>query len=99
MEPDLLKEMYRLTKENNQMLHSLKRQAFWGTVLKVGLYLVALGLPIVLYYVYLSPIVQQFQETISTATGQGADYQGQFGNLMELYEQFKEQFGSGTSTQ
>ena len=97
MEPDL-REIHRLVKENNQMLHSLKRQAFWGGVFKIALYLVALGVPILLYYVYLSPIVQQFQDTISTATGQGRDYQGQFAEWMQLLDQFKERMQSASGS-
>lgn len=95
-----MKEIYRLTRENNQMLHSLKRQAFWSGVLKFTLYAVALGLPILLYYVYLSPIVQQFQDTISAATGQSADYQGQLAEWMQLLDQFKERMqGASSSSQ
>jgi predicted PurR-regulated permease PerM len=98
MEPDMLREIYRLSRENNQMLHSIKRHAFWGTILKIGLYLLALGIPIWLYFTYLSPIVKQFEETISTATGTKVELQGQFAEWATMFDQFRERFTGGSST-
>ena len=72
------------------MLHSMKRQAFWGRILKIFLYLLALGIPIWLYFTYLSPIVKQMEETITAATGKKTELEGQLGEWMRLLDSVKE---------
>ena len=36
------REIYRLVRENNKMLHSMRRNAFWGGVIKFLLYAILL---------------------------------------------------------
>ena len=61
---DLLRETYELAKENNRMLHKMRRNAFWGGVLKVLIWVGLIAAPIWFYSVYLAPIVQSFQNTV-----------------------------------
>ncbi len=95
MEPDL-REIYRLEKENNKMLRSLKRQAFWGGLFKLVLFLLALGVPIWLYFTYLAPVVKQIEATVTTATGRKAELEGQLSEWMALLDQFKEKMQSAS---
>jgi len=92
-------ELYRLTKENNRILHSMRRNAFWGGILKTILYLVALGIPIWLYFAYLYPVVQQIDASLSAATGKKIQLEGEFQNWGNLFEQFKDRFSSASSSQ
>ena len=89
MDPQL-KEIYRLTKENNAMLHSLKRHAFWGGMLRLFLYVLALGVPIWLYFTYLAPVVQQIETTVTSASGKKTELEGQFAEWMQILSRFKD---------
>lgn len=80
------------------MLHSMQRRAFWGGLFRLALYLLALGVPIWLYFVYLSPIVKSMESTISSATGKKVELEGQLGEWMAAFEQFRQRFSNGTST-
>ncbi len=96
--PDL-REIYRLEKENNQMLRSMKRNAFWGGVLKVGLFLFALGVPLWLYFSYVAPVIKQFDATLSAATGQKVQIEGKLAEWAKMWEEFRAKFtGAPTST-
>lgn len=80
------------------MLHSMRRNAFWGGVLRVGLILLALGIPVWLYLTYLSPIVKQVESTVSTATGTKVQITDQFAEWFKAWEEFKQRFGAASST-
>ena len=54
-----LQEIYRLTKENNQMLHAMRRNAFLGGLFKFIFYAVVfIALPAWVYITYLAPVMQ-----------------------------------------
>ena len=98
MEPDL-HEIYRLERENNQMLKSLKRRSLWGGIFKLLIYLLALGIPIWLYFTYLYPIVQQVNRTLTEVSGKKVELEGQFGEWADMFAQFRSRFtGATTST-
>lgn len=99
MPPDL-REIYRLEKENNQMLRSMKRHALWGTVFKVLLFIFALGVPLWLYFSYVAPVVKQFDATLSAATGQKVQIEGKLAELAKMWDEFRAKFtGNASSTQ
>jgi len=88
-----LKELMRLTKENNRMLHKMRRNAFWGSIIKTVLYLVFfIGIPLWIYATYLSPVVEQVLGTYQQIQGGGARSEEQDFNFQSLFEQFKQQF-------
>ena len=90
-----LQEILRLTKENNRMLHAMRRNAFWGGVIKFILYaLVLVVAPLWLYTTYLAPMMEQVLDTYQQIQGTGAKAQAQFGDFQNLLEQFKNQFSS-----
>ncbi|MBV9159107.1 MAG: hypothetical protein JO019_00745 [Candidatus Kaiserbacteria bacterium] len=98
MEPDL-QEIYCLERENNKMLRSLHRQAWWGWIFKIVVYAVAIGIPIWLYFNYLFPVIHQMDQTLSAVTGKQVQLEGSFAGWAQLYQQFKDNFsGNATSS-
>ena len=59
-------ELYKMVKNNNKMLRSMKRAAFWGTVFKLFIYAIILGIPVYLYFTIFQPILAD----VSAAYGQ-----------------------------
>ena len=94
MDPDL-QELYRLERENNRMLRSLKRRSFWGGVFRIALFVIALGVPIWLYFTYLAPIFEQMNQVLEGATGTRVQIQGQFEDWAALFKQY---FGGASSS-
>ena len=105
MDPDkeIIHETYRLAKENNKMLHSMRRAVFWGGILKVMTYLAFLLVPFWFYMTYLNGTVQQMLRAIDQIQGTGAKAQAQFGDLSNTLKQFQDKLPgfmhSSTSTQ
>lgn len=88
----MLTELVRLTKENNKMLHAMRRNAFWGAIIKFILYaLVLVAAPLWLYATYLGPMMEQVLNAYEGIQGTGASAQAQLSDLQELFKQF----GSG----
>lgn len=88
-----MKEILRLTKENNRMLHKMRRHAFWGGLIKFVLYaLIFVAAPLWLYATYLAPITEQVLSTYSQIQGTGAQAQVQLSNIQDLFKQFQSQF-------
>ncbi len=90
-----LQELYRLTKENNRMLHKMRRNAFWGGIIKFVLYAALLLAPLWLYMSYLAPIVDQALNTMQELQGTGARAEAQFGGIQDLLKQFQNVVGGG----
>ncbi len=91
---DLLRETYELAKENNRMLHSMRRNAFWGGILKLLIWTGLIVVPIWLYSIYLAPMVQDVQKTLSQVQGVGASAQGQLNGLGDILKQFESKIQS-----
>ena len=84
-----LEEILRLTKENNQMLHSMRRSAFLGGVLKVVVYLAFLIVPYWLYLQYLAPQISQILDTMQKVQGTGASAQVQMAEWQKTLEDLR----------
>ena len=63
MEESEVKTILKLVKENNRLLRKMRRNAIIGNILRIIWWAVLIGLPIILYYYYLQPYVDQFVET------------------------------------
>jgi hypothetical protein len=103
MEPmesnEMLRETYRLSLENNKMLHKMRRNAFWGGIIKFAFYfLILVVAPLWLYSAYLAPLVQSVQDTVSQVEGTNAKVQAQFGSLQDTWKQFQSKLPSFGST-
>ena len=77
------------------MLHKMRRNAFWGGVIKFVLYIgVFIAVPLWIYATYLAPITEQLLNTYGQIQGTSAQVQAQFGGVQDLLEQFQGQFSS-----
>jgi len=75
--------IYKMVRNNNKMIRSMKRAAFWGTIFKLVLYGVMLGIPVYLYFTFFQPVLadllgtyQQIQQTGAQLQDVGAQVQG-----------------------
>jgi predicted PurR-regulated permease PerM len=75
--PDLLQQTYQLAKENNRMLHAMRRHAFISGIIKLLVYAALLVIPFWLYIQYLSPQVDRILKTMNQIQGTGASAQAQ----------------------
>lgn len=83
-------EILRLTKENNRMLHSMRRNAFVGGIIKFLFYVFILVVaPLWLYSTYLAPLIQSVQQTMGQVQGTGTKAQGQLAGLEGIFKQFE----------
>ncbi len=94
MDEQKLEELYRLAKDNNRMLHAMRRNAFWGGVIKFILYAALIIVPLWLYATYLAPMVNQMLETVNQIQGTGASAQAQLGNFQDMLKRFQENLPS-----
>ncbi len=96
---EMMKEILRLTQENNKMLRSMRRGAFLKTILQLIIYAILLLVPIYLYMEYMAPVVNQMLTTVQQIQGTGAQAQAQFGSFQEMLSSFAEKFKASTTTQ
>lgn len=90
-----LTELVRLTRDNNRILHKMRRNAFWGGLIKLIIYgLIFIAAPLWIYATYLAPITEQLLDTYSQVQGTGAQAQAQISQLQDLFDKFKIQFPS-----
>jgi hypothetical protein len=75
---DAIRETLRLTRENNQMLHSMRRHAFLGSVIKFVVYVALLIAPIWFYLTYLSGSVNTLIADLNKVEGTTSAAQTQF---------------------
>lgn len=94
-----LEEVYKLARENNKMLHAIRRDAFVGGILKfvwwIALFIV---IPYVLYVLYLQPYLETIQaayqnlnDNVSTISNTAKDVENlksQFPNFSDFFKQF-----------
>ncbi len=95
----MLKETYRLTQENNRILRSMKRNAFWGGLIRLIIYAALLLIPAWFYFTYMAPVVEQMMQTVQEIQGTGAKAQAQFTSLQDAWKQFQEKLKSSQPAQ
>ena len=83
MDPNVQKfeEIHRLVKENNRMLHAMRRNAFFGGIIRLLIWAVALGIPVWLFFTYLFPILESTVKTFEQIQGVGVSAQSQFDDI------------------
>ncbi len=78
----MIEETYRLAKDNNRMLHAMRRNAFLGGILKFAFWIiVVVVLPLWLYVTYLAPLLENAMETMEKVQGTGAQAEAQFADF------------------
>ena len=93
----LLRETYRLARENNEMLHRMRRTAFvWG-ILRIIIYAALLIAPIWFYVTYLNGTVQNLISTYAKVEGVNVQAQSQLQTLENSWQEFQSKFGTSTS--
>ena len=74
---DMLVDIFKMTKENNQILHGMRRRAMIGGLLKFVIWTALLLAPIWFYMTYLNASVQKMLATFNQLQTTGADAQAQ----------------------
>lgn len=64
-----MKELLELTRDNNKLLHKMRRHAIYGNIMRLFYWAIILGGPVVIYFYYLQPYLQQVLETYSGVQG------------------------------
>ena len=75
---DMLNAIYKMTKENNEVLHSMRRSAFIGGILRFIIYGALIIAPIWFYMAYLNEGVQKMLSAFNQMQTTGAGAQVQF---------------------
>ena len=92
-------EIYRLAKENNHMLHSMRRNAFFAGIFKFVFYILILVVaPLWIYTSYLSPILQEATQTLVQVQGVNGKTQSQFSGLLNEWKQIQSKLPSSLQT-
>ncbi len=78
---DAIRETLRLTRENNQILHSMRRSAFLGGVIRFMLYIIVFAAPIWFYMTYMSNSVDNLVTALNKIQGTSATVQPKFSGV------------------
>ena len=86
---NILREILRLTRENNEMLHSMRRKAFlWGFI-KFIIYALLFAAPIWFYMTYVSSSVDQMINTMNRLEGIAPEARSRFSGFEDVVNQFR----------
>jgi hypothetical protein len=80
---EMAKETLRLTKENNRMIKAMRRDAFISGIVRIALWLLALGIAYYFATAYLEPMLSMF----NGEGGMSPD------DIRRLFEDYQRQFG------
>ncbi|HEY4487895.1 MAG TPA: hypothetical protein VJB97_00060 [Candidatus Paceibacterota bacterium] len=90
-EHEMMREVHRLTLENNKLLKGMRRRAFWGGIVKFIIYIALfIALPLWLYVTYLAPILEQMLDTYEQIQGTRAAAEAQYGDLQTMFNQLRQ---------
>lgn len=59
---EIVRDNNKMVKENNTMLRRMRREQVFGRILKILVFAAVVAAPIIFYYWYLDPYLQQFQQ-------------------------------------
>jgi hypothetical protein len=93
-----LQEIYRLSKENNQMLRAMRRNARLHGIFKLLFYCAIVGIGLWFYLQFLAPILTQMLDTLDKIQGAGSQAQGQLSTLSSSLEKLREWIPGMAST-
>jgi hypothetical protein len=89
-----MKELLELTKDNNKLLHKMRRHAIYGNIMRLFYWAIILGGPVVIYYYFLQPYLADVMEAYS-GIQRGVDSVQNLGNQAEGLGGILEKFGIG----
>jgi preprotein translocase subunit SecY len=91
----LLKETYELSKENNKMLHSARRSAFIGGLLKMAMYAAFIILPSYFFYTNIVPMLTETANKVNTVQEKVQGAAGQAQTISNTINQYKDLINGG----
>ena len=94
IDQEKLDEIYKLTRDNNKMLHSMRRNAFLGGILKLLIYAAFIVIPLWFYYTYLGPQVQKILAAADAVQGTGAQAQVQLSQFQDMIKGIQDKIPS-----
>ena len=83
---ELLKKNLAVAEDTHRMIRAMRRNAFWGGVFKTLWWAVLIIVPIIAYYLYLAPLVEQAAATYGKVEQGVNQVQGLTQNLQSLPE-------------
>lgn len=90
-----LEQILKLTKENNRMLHGMRRSAWLGGIFKLITWASFILIPLWLYMQYLAPIMGSMMSTLEQLQkmqGAGTQVSAQFNDLNSTIQKLRDQF-------
>jgi hypothetical protein len=86
---ETLHEILRLTRENNQMLHRMHRNAFLGGLFKFIVYAILFAAPIWFYMTYVSSSVDNLLSAVNKIQGTTSAAQSKFSGIQDAIKSFE----------
>lgn len=79
-----LQEIERIVRDNNRILHGMRRRAFIGGLIKLAIYVFVLVIaPLWIYTTYLQPLMQSASQVLNSAQRAGNGIEAQFNPLRD----------------
>ena len=82
-------EILRLSRESNQMLHAMRRNAFLGGIFKFIIYAILFAAPIWFYMTYVSASVDNLINALNKVQGTTSAAQTKFTGIEEAIRNFQ----------
>jgi hypothetical protein len=93
-----LQEILRLTKENNQMLHAMRRNARMHALFKFLLYAAIAAAVVWMYIHVLAPLLMQMLDTLNKIQGASSQAQNQLSGFTDSLEKLRTFLPGAAST-
>src|SRR4051812_28467921 len=93
-----LEEIYRLTKENNQMLRSMRRNARLHSIFKLIIYALMIAAALWFYLQFIAPLLLQMLDTLNKIQGASSQAQNQLSGFTDTLEKFRSFIPGASST-
>ena len=62
----LVKENLRITKENNRRIRSIQRGMFFSGIVRIAIWALILGIPVLIYFSVLKPYIDEASSTFES---------------------------------
>ncbi len=85
----IVRETHKLAKENNRLIRAMRRDAFFGLIFKLIFWAIILGLPVILYFYFLQPYIDQVVNVygeVQEDVGQISEQASRFGGLFDIFQ-------------
>lgn len=93
-----LQEILRLTKENNQMLRAMRRNARFHSIFKLVLYAVMAAVFVWFYLHFVAPLLLQMLETLDKIQGASTQAQSQLSGFTSTLDKLRGFIPGASST-